>query len=74
VRHKETVRPRSLRASPILEFREKPIFENLQIHLVSLHFAVNKIDCLIPKRYGLGLVWSFWVGARQGERKNVLLI
>jgi len=33
---------------------EKTIFENLQVHLVSLHFAVNKIGCLIPKQYGLG--------------------
>jgi len=53
-------------------FQEKTIFENLQVHLVSLHFSVNKIGCLIPKWYGLGLVWSFWVGARQGERKNEL--
>jgi len=40
-------------------FWEKTIFENLRVHLVPPHFAVNKINCRIPKWYRLGLVQSF---------------
>ena len=49
------------------------MFENLQVQLVPLHFTVNKNDFLIPQ-YGLGLVWSFWVGAWERRSKRELLI